>query len=47
MIVAIIREAVFGTCISNFHTTVGYPPEEVGKIATDLVAILDSLGVHE
>jgi len=47
MIVAIIRETVFGTRVSNFETRVGYPPKEVGQVASDLIEILERLGVRD
>ncbi len=47
MIVALVRESCFGTPMHGFDIRVGYPPETVGEIASELNNLLHEVGVSE
>lgn len=47
MIVALVREACFGTVMQDFETRVGYSPRRVGEIARQLHEILETINVSE
>lgn len=47
MIVALIREACFGTIMHGFEVRVGHSPEKVGEIGKELHKILESVDISE
>lgn len=46
-LVAVIREACFGTVMPGFNSRVGRPPEFVGKIGTQLHELLEAANIVE